>query len=295
MQQVARSAFASAVVLTDPARLPVIVRRARPLSVIGLQRIWVLRRRLFIRAGALVLVAAAIAIGFQYRGGIANTFGLVTDQAANGFSRAGLTIDQISITGQTLTDERTLIAALGIEENMPMVSFDAEAARARLEELPAVVSASVKKIYPSGLAVTITEKQPLARWRVDGVTFVIDEAGEQLAVVNGAAGDLPLLIGDGAADDAASIIEIISGHQLLSDRLIAMSRIADRRWDLIYDNGLRIMLPEIGVEGAMRAIERLDTDHQLLGRDLDIIDMRVDGQLAVRPTGRAVPDKGTSS
>jgi cell division protein FtsQ len=174
---------------------------------------------------------------------------------------------------------------------MSIVAFDADAARARLEALPAIAEASVQKVYPSALQVTVTERLPIARWRVDGVTFAIDASGAQLAVLNGAGGDLPLVIGDGAADDAAAIISVLDRHPLLQRQLLAISRIADRRWDLIYDNGLRIMLPETGVEAAVDGVERLDSDHALLARDLQIIDLRVPGQLAVRPADRSEADE----
>jgi cell division protein FtsQ len=277
----------------DSATLP-LPRRAGASARVSLGHLWVLRRRLLIQAGALLAVAGLATLAFQSRDLVLNTIAAISAEAASGFSQAGLVIDQISISGQSLTDERSIIAALGVSENLPMMSFDAAAARARLEELPAIVSASVAKIYPSSLSVTIVEREPVARWRVDGVTFVIDAKGSQLAAVDDTFRDLPLLVGDGAADDAVAIIDILDAHPLLTRRLVAVSRIADRRWDLIYDNGLRIMLPETGIESAVATLEALDGRHELLARDLSIIDLRVPGQLALRPTDRT-PATGSPS
>lgn len=293
MQQVGRLSSAPAFALNDSATLP-LPNRAGALSRVNLGHLWLLRRRLLIQAGALLAVAGIATLAFQSRDLVLNTLAAISAEAAQGFSQAGLVIDQISISGQALTDERSIIAALGVSENLPMVSFDAESARARLEDLPAVISASVAKIYPSSLSVTIVEKEPVARWRVDGVTFVIDADGEQLAAVDAAFDDLPLLVGDGAADDAVAIIEILRAHPLLDRRLVAISRIADRRWDLVYDTGLRIMLPETGIESAVGLLEQLDREHELLARDVSIIDLRVSGQLALRPTVRT-PATGTPS
>jgi cell division protein FtsQ len=293
LQQVGRLSSAPAFALNDSATLP-LPNRAGARSRVNLGHLWLLRRRLLIQAGALLAVAGIATLAFQSRDLVLNTLAAVSAEAAQGFSQAGLVIDQISISGQALTDERSIIAALGVSENLPMVSFDAESARARLEDLPAVISASVAKIYPSSLSVTIVEKEPVARWRVDGVTFVIDADGEQLAAVDAAFDDLPLLVGDGAADDAVAIIEILRAHPLLDRRLVAISRIADRRWDLVYDNGLRIMLPETGIESAVSLLEQLDREHEMLARDLSIIDLRVSGQLALRPIDRT-PATGTPS
>lgn len=293
MQQVGRLSSAPAFAPMDSATLP-LPRRAGASARVNLGHLWVLRRRLLIQAGALLAVASLATLAFQSRDLVLNTIAAISAEAASGFSQAGLVIDQISISGQSLTDERSIIAALGVSENLPMMSFDAAAARARLEELPAIVSASVAKIYPSSLSVTIVEREPVARWRVDGVTFVIDAKGSQLAAVDDTFRDLPLLVGDGAADDAVAIIDILDAHPLLTRRLVAVSRIADRRWDLIYDNGLRIMLPETGIESAVATLETLDGRHELLARDLSIIDLRVPGQLALRPTDRT-PATGSPS
>lgn len=296
MQQVSRAELASAIAVTNPRGLPATARRAGSSLLGAAKRGWVLHRKLLVRAAALLIAAAAATAFVHYRDGIANAFGLVTDRAAHGFASAGLAIEKIEMTGHTLTDEASLLAALGIGGQMSIVAFDAEAARARLESLPAIAEASVKKVYPSSVTVTLVERLPVARWRVDGVTFAIDATGAQLAVLNGAGADLPLVIGDGAADDAAAIITIIDHHPLLQRRLLAISRIADRRWDLIYDNGLRIMLPETGIEATVELIERLDADHALLARDLAIIDLRVPDRLAVRPADRSEPvDQGAAS
>jgi cell division protein FtsQ len=73
---------------------------------------------------------------------------------------------------------------------------------------------------------------------------------------------------------------------LLKKDLAALSRIGDRRWDLIYYTGLRVQLPELGVAQALDRLEMYQRDYALLDRDVTLIDMRVPGVLAVKPTVR---------
>jgi cell division protein FtsQ len=61
-----------------------------------------------------------------------------------------------------------------------------------------------------------------------------------------------------------------------------LSRIADRRWDLIYRNGMRVQLPEMGVAQAFAALDDYQKQYALLDRDLSLIDLRVSGTLVVR-------------
>ena len=284
MQQVKSEAFLAGARIVDPRALPVPVRSPQRKLRNNLSRAWVLHRTAMLRgaaAAALVITAAAV---YQLREPIASGAAVLGELAQGRFADAGFAIGEISITGQTLTSEQAVFDALGIEPHTSTVSFDVEAARQRIAELPAVETVSVRKTYPGDVIVQITEKVPVARWRVDGITFVVDGAGEQIGEDRGAYGELPLVVGDGANDDAMVMIRALDQHVALKDGLMALSRIADRRWDLIYDTGLRVQLPELGVARALDHLESYHADYQLLDRDLTVIDLRVAGLVAVRPT-----------
>ncbi|MFC3703276.1 cell division protein FtsQ/DivIB [Devosia honganensis] len=283
MQQVGSETFLAGARPVDPRALPVPVRTPRRRLANRLNRAWVLHGRA-IRRG---LMVAALLLGglvlYQVREPIGALAAALGGIAQGNFAQAGLAIGEISITGQTLTAEQDIFDALGIQPHTSTLAFDVEAARQRIAELPAVASVSVRKTYPGDVEVVIAEKRPVARWRVDGITFVIDGRGEQIGEDGGAYGDLPLVIGDGAADDALVMIRALDGVPRLREGLVALSRIADRRWDLIYDTGLRVQLPEQGVAQALRNLLSYQADYQLLDRDVSIIDLRIDTVVAVRP------------
>lgn len=284
MQQVKSEAFLAGARIVDPRALPVPVRSPRRKIANNIGRAWVLHRRQMVRAAwAVALLAGATGL-YQFREPIGVAAMGLGDIAQGRFADAGFAIGEISITGQALTSEQAIFDALGIEPHTSTVSFDVEEARQRIAELPSVESVSVRKTYPGDVIVTIAEKVPVARWRVDGITFVVDAAGEQIGEDRGAYGELPLVVGDGANDDALVMIRALDQYPELKDGLMALSRIADRRWDMIYDTGLRVQLPELGVARALRNLVMYQKDYQLLDRDVTIIDLRVPSLVAVRPT-----------
>lgn len=277
-----------------PARLPV---RAggQGMGAVGrlsmsIRRHWVLHRIHMVRVGIMVLAALIIAGGISARGGIVQAAVSAGDLMSGRFASLGFGISEIAITGQSLASEREIAAALRIDETTNILNFDVAAARRRILDIAAISDVSVRKVYPSRLVVQVDEVAPVARWRVDGITFVIDGAGRQIASGSRADSALPLVIGDGAADDARIIISALDRHPLLKERLLAYSRIADRRWDLIYDTGLRVQLPESGVEAALSQLEAAQKDAALLDRDLVLIDMRVPDLVALRPAQRNETD-----
>jgi cell division protein FtsQ len=284
LQQVKSEAFLAGARIVDPRALPVPVRSPRRKLANNIGRTFVLHGKAIRRGVAVAALLATCVAIYELRQPIAFA-GLMLGEVAQGrFADAGFAIGEISITGQRLTGEQAIFDALGIEPHTSTVSFDVEAARQRIAELPSIETVSVRKTYPGDVIVTVTEKVPVARWRVDGITFVVDASGEQIGEDRGAYTELPLVVGDGANDDAMVMIRALDQYPELKDGLVALSRIADRRWDLIYDTGLRVQLPELGVAGALRHLVSYQNDYQLLDRDLTVIDLRVASLVAVRPT-----------
>ena len=271
-------------VVVDPRRLPVPIRKPSSRALVNARHAWVLHKRVLLRLQAAAAVLVGITAVYEARDAIGTGVATLSGMLQGEFADAGFGIDQIQITGQTLTSEAEIFKALAVEPRTSTVNFDAEAARTRIADLSSVDAVTVRKVYPGQLVVSITEKVPVARWRVDGVTFVVDAAGEQIGEDRGAYGELPLVVGDGAADDALVMIRALDRFDSLKTGLIALSRIADRRWDMIFDSGMRVQLPEQGVAQALAQLVILQRDYQLLDRDVTLIDLRVPGLLALKPS-----------
>ncbi|WP_127142916.1 cell division protein FtsQ/DivIB [Pelagibacterium montanilacus] len=264
--------------------LPAILRRRSMLVSVG--HLWVLHRRLATRILLALALAGLIGAAYVLREEVAAGFASAGEVAESVAASNGFAIAEIEISGQALTREADIVRALALEDVGTTLTYDVEAARLRIEEIPSVDAATIRRIYPDSIDVTITEKTPVARWRIDGRTMLVDARGTPIAPASFANGDLTLVIGEGAADDALPMINLMERFPDLTQELAALSRIADRRWDLIYYTGLRVQLPETGVVAALDRLDAYHRDHLLLDRDLDLIDMRVPQYVAVRPTVR---------
>jgi cell division protein FtsQ len=270
-------------IIVDMRRGPALVRRRNPRIFGNVSRLWVLRRVLILRICGALICAALLATVFQTRGGIGQALQSFSAVMQGEFVDAGFGIDKIEISGQVLTPESRIIATLGIKNETSTLNFSAEEARQKLLGLPAVSEVSVRRVYPNQLVIKLEEKVPVARWRIDGITFLVDAAGERIGVAAAADSKLPLVIGDNAANDAVVITRALERYPSLNTGLAALSRIADRRWDLLYKTGLRVKLPETGVAQALVRLDRYQTEYQLLDRDVKLIDLRVANVLTVRP------------
>ncbi len=281
MQQVGAKGFADAQ-LVDPRQLPAplsnLSRRAR----INFGHAWVLHRKVFVRVIAAGIVMCGVVGAYEAREAITAGAIAITNMAQGEFARAGFGISKINITGQVLTSEATILKALALDPSISTLNFDADAALERLKALPSIKSATIRKIYPGELIVSVEEKVPMARWRIGDATYLVDENGGPVARDDGSFRELPLVVGEGAADDAMVMIRTLDRYPALTSDLAALSRIGDRRWDLIFYSGLRVQLPENGVAQALQQLDMYQSSEQLLERDVTVIDLRVAGMVSLK-------------
>jgi cell division protein FtsQ len=281
LQQVGAQGFADAQ-LVDPRQLPVPMQSISRRTRLGFTKAWLLHRKLMVRAAAAgIVIVGAVGI-YETRDSLAIGMAALSRIAQGQFARAGFGISKIDISGQTLTSESDILKALAISPSDSTLNFDATSALSRIESIPSIKSANIRKVYPNELSVAVVEKEPMARWRIDGVTQVVDDDGSPIVTDDGSFRSLPLVVGEGAADDAKVMIRLLDQYPSLTGDLAALSRIGERRWDLIFYSGLRVELPETGVAQALQQLAMYEATTQLLDRDVDVIDMRVPGMLSLK-------------
>lgn len=196
---------------------------------------------------------------------------------------AGLGIARIEIRGLRHADADTVQRALGATMRAPIYAFDPEAARERLLALGWVESAAVARRLPDTIHVDIRERRPFALWQHNKRLHLIDRAG---AVITGERlarfGALPLVVGRGADDRAAEIVDLLSAREALAERVAAAILVSERRWSLRFDNGVEVRLPERDTSAALERLAALQARHSILDRKLRAIDLRLPDRLIVR-------------
>jgi cell division protein FtsQ len=169
---------------------------------------------------------------------------------------------------------------------MPLV--DLEATRQRLLEFGWVRDARVSRRLPDTLVVDIVERRPAAIWQNNQRLALIDMDGVVLEAVRlDAMPDLPLLIGPAANQHAAELARLTQAAPNLKPAMAGASWVGGRRWDLRFQTGEVLALPE-GEAAARKALTKfasMDQSVQLLGKGYVRIDMRDPKRMLVRLPG----------
>ncbi len=258
-------------------------------------RIWMRRRRGLARpalyvglalgaVGVMVLAVRALDPSARVRD--------VASAMADLGDSAGLSVNVVILEGRHNTPRDMIVAALGVSRGDPILDFSPEQARQRLETIAWVQRAHVERRLPSTILVRIDERRPFAIWQHNGRFVIIDAAGKVVATDHlDQFGTLPLVVGAGADTAGATLYTDLSKHPAVRDRVQAMVRIQERRWNLRLHNGTDVLLPE-GHEGvALDRLAELQQEASLLDRPLAAIDMRLPDRLVLRPTRQAEPSE----
>ena len=234
---------------------------------------------LSICAGVAVL-ALVLATGARAeRIGQSVTHGM--DQITTGM---GLKLRRVHITGASAEATPAIQRALNVEAGQPITSLDLEALQASIQAVGWVREARVVRLLPDTLIVEVKEHDRLAVWQTRGQVFVID--GEGRAIPGADAGrypGLPLVVGAGADKAAGDILPLLAQRPRLMGRVDALVRVDERRWDLRLKDGGIIQLPAVKQEAALIQLDALDQRERLLELGFARIDLRTEGQVAVRP------------
>jgi cell division protein FtsQ len=252
--------------------------------------IWRRQRRL-LRPAVLLGVVMVLGAGFVTVAIAVGRAAPLREMVGRATAELGFRVQTIQVMGAQKTGEALVRKALGVSEGDSLLGFSLAEARKRIELLTWVQSATVERLLPDRIVVSLVERRPFAVWQRDGKFVLIDRDGEIVADQDVAvfAKELPLVVGIGADKAAAALIDALAAQPTLQSRVVAAVRVGERRWNLRLNNGTDVMLPEGAEVPAMARLVELQNEHALLDRPLQAVDLRLPDRLLVRPRGSDTP------
>lgn len=207
--------------------------------------------------------------------------------AANGYvsEKTGLVLKDILLEGQEYTPKEDIIrimtnATIENDEYLtigdPILNIDLQKIKQKLEKLTWVRYASVERLYPSTLSVSIIERKPFALWQDKGVVNLIDSEGDIIKTRDiEKFSQLIIMVGDEAPAQAESLFNLINTEPELAKRVSSVIRVGKRRWNIRLTNDVEIKLPEEDASKAWIYVAQMQKDTSILDNDVQTIDLRI--------------------
>lgn len=195
----------------------------------------------------------------------------------------GMSVRSVTVAGRGQTETAEILAALSVAVGDSILHTDITAAQQRLTKLAWVSRATVVRKLPDTLHVELEERQPIAIWQIDHRMMLVDHLGVPITEKDVPEYvHLPHVVGKGAAEAASELLAILSRERWLQRRVAVAIRIGGRRWDLRLQNGIDIRLPEADPLTAWRILAAYEAREGLLGRDVEVVDLRLPDEVIVR-------------
>jgi cell division protein FtsQ len=223
---------------------------------------------------------------------------MIGTSLGEGVGNLGFAVKRVEIKGLDHMERLPVYAVALDQQSMAMPLVDLSGTRERLMQFGWVREARVTRRLPDTLVVDIVERKPAAIWQYNRQLALIDMDGTVLEPVRvDAMPDLPIVIGRDANRHAGDLARLIASAPQLKPMMAGASWVGGRRWDLRFQSGETLLLPE-GDEAAQRALAtftKLDQDTGLLGKGFIRFDMRIRGKLITKlptpPPAAAAPPK----
>ena len=117
-----------------------------------------------------------------------------------------LDVDHVQVAGTVHTTPADITGASGIHTGMAMFDVDGGDAAARLEAVPWILRAHVKRQWPATVSIAVVERTPVAAVPAKTGVAVVDRTGRVLAVAPVAPAGLPTLLGVPPAGPPSSLV-----------------------------------------------------------------------------------------
>lgn len=205
--------------------------------------------------------------------------------AGEAIGNAGFRVRSVDVKGVRHMDSKPVFQIALDQKSMVMPLVDVSAIRERLLQYGWVKDARVSRRLPDTLVIDIVERKPAALWQDQDRLNLIDDQGVVLdRVAISSMPDLPLLIGPGANAQSRNLQALLKQAPTLAPQLESASWVGRRRWDLNFQSGETVALPEgqSEAQAALAKFAKLDKSAGLLGRGIVRIDLRIPGKMVVR-------------
>ncbi len=209
----------------------------------------------------------------------------------------GFAIHDITVSGRKRTPPEKLLEALGAKINSNIFSLSLADAHKRIEKLDWVEKASISRRLPDLIHIELVERIPFAMWREGKHFALIDREGNIIIAKKINENDpliaeysyLPQIFGKNAPQKITELFILLGDYPSLLQKLRAASLASERRWTLLLQNNVKILLPSKNPDHAMQRLIRLDNDYELLQEEGQEIDLRFPDKIFLTPPQAEIP------
>ncbi len=216
-------------------------------------------------------------------------------------SAQDMPISTLQITGERAysNDEEVQLALSELSTHESFFSLDVMSVKAKVEQVPWIAQAAVRRQWPNGLSIHVTDQQPAAYWN-DG--RLINDKGEIFdAPLQRIEVPLPQFFGPNNVPHAVlegyrALLPLFDSEGLTINRIELSER---ESWQVVLEDGTKLILGRVNTVMRNARIERFLQVYKHVipnEREINYVDLRYDSGFAVnwkaQPGDKASNEQG---
>jgi cell division protein FtsQ len=209
-------------------------------------------------------------------------FNLFDKFFSNSQSNKYFVVKNIYIEGKKYTSDKEVLSAVNLKIGDSLFDRSVGDIKNDLEKIEWIRSAVVERNFSGDIYLGIQERVPVALGQFNKKIFLFDIDGEKIYTKK--LKDflhLPIIIGEDINLYVKNLYPIIVQNIELYKKITSIQRVSERRWNIIFDNGLEVKLPANDISNAWSKIIKLYDNKKLFDDNIIAIDLRVKNRVII--------------
>lgn len=186
-------------------------------------------------------------------------------------------VKNIDVYGCKTLSKKEILDAVHYQKNTPLFLYQPFIMAQQIQKILNVKYVSVRKRYPHNLDIFIKERMPIAQYIYKTKYALIDDQGVLYQYIDQKQKELPVLEGSGDFSKLFPyIFKIVTQFSLIQKNIQIYQLVKNRRWNLIMNDGSKVMLPQHKIEDALKIYQNMKN------KKYSIIDLRVEKYIFLR-------------
>ena len=189
------------------------------------------------------------------------------------------TIKNILIENNKVIEKEEILKELAFLYKKDLMFIDDLKIKKAFQNIPFILGAKIKKIYPDTLKIIIEEKKPIAIMIIEKKKFYITQKGNLIDFDNNKKfSDLPLVFG--GSKNFSVLLDTLKKTNFYIKDIKNFYFFEIGRWDIEFKDGKILKLPTENFEQSLINFNEIYDNRKF--KDYKIFDYRIDNQLILK-------------
>ena len=193
-------------------------------------------------------------------------------------------LSKININGLSNNEKKIIEIELNSLKKENLFKLSENSIKEKLNKFNFLEKIYVKKVIPSSLNINLTKTSILGKTFKDGENFYIGKNGKFINSNEIQVKDkIASVFGEFSISDFLNLQNTLTNYQLEAGKIENYYYYKNKRWDILFSNGLLLMLPSQNIEKSIKIYKKLLENKNLT--NTKIIDLRVANQITITNNG----------